>query len=444
VLRDLALAMPALDGTQRREARRILTRPTDSPDPAGNSYSVLQAPPLCSAHFCVHYVVTGGDAPSLADVSPTNGVPDYVEAVSAAAEASYAVQNGTLGWPPARSDGTLGNPSPAAPSGLVDIYLANIGADGIYGYTAVDPPPVQECRRKCFAYMVLDNDYSPGEFESPNPIALMQVTMAHEYNHALQFGIDSIQDGWLLESSAVWAEENVFPLGNDYLNYLPVFAATPGIPITDFAGAGGLRVYGAGVFQHWLDRGPGNFGPGVVLGAWLASTLTTPPDFAVGAIDRAVHERGGRGFAAEFSEFAAASAEWRTAGNFPDAAVYPDVRRKGRLGKGTKRFALDHTSYRLFKVATRPRPRLRLRVRAARRTRTGIALVGRDDATATVTTAKKLLGRGGRGTVTLASPGSFERITAVITNADGRVNGFTGLDWNYTRDNRQFRARVTG
>ena len=441
-LHDLAVALPELEGAERRQAKRILARPTDHPDPAGTEYRTAEAPPFCSAHFCIHYVVTTDDAPSLADAG-VNGVPDYVEAVSAAAETSYAVENGALGWPPAKSDGTRGNP-PAAPPGLLDVYLANIGAEGIFGYTATDPPPAQRCKRSCFSYMVLDDDYSAAEFGYPDPGIPLRVTMAHEYNHALQFGIDSIQDGWLLESTAVWAEENVFPGDNDYLNYLPRFAGTPGVPITDFAGAGGIKVYGAGVFQHWLDRGTGNYGPGVVLGSWLASTKTNPPDYAVGAVDRAIRERGGPGFAAEFSQFAAASAEWRTAGNFPDAAAYPDVKRKGRLGRRAKAFELDHTAYRLFKVPRTSRPSLRLRVVAERGTRTGIALVGRDDATATVTTKQKLLKRGGAGSVTLPSPGDFERITAVVVNADGRVDGFTGIDWRYTRDNRRFKARLSG
>ena len=34
---------------------------------------------------------------------------------------------------------------------------------------------------------------------------------------SLQFGIDTIQDGWLFESTAVWAEERTFPADNDYL-----------------------------------------------------------------------------------------------------------------------------------------------------------------------------------------------------------------------------------
>jgi hypothetical protein len=440
-LRDLALVLPELEGAERREAKRLLARPTDNPDPGGSAFRVPEAPPLCTSHFCVHYVTSTEDAPSPAD-SPPNGVPDYVEKIAIAAETSYSVENGALGWPAAKSDGTRGNPPGETRSGLVDIYLANIGDEGIFGYTSTDPRPAQDCRRTCFAYLVLDNDFSPAEFGYQDPRIPLEVTMAHEYNHVLQFGIDAIQDGWLLESTAVWAEENVFPADNDYLNYLPRFSRTPDVPITKFKGAGGLRIYGLAVFQHWLDRGTGNYGPGVILGSWLASRITAPPDFAVAAVDHAVRERGGPGFAGEFGEFAAASAEWRTAGGFPDAAAYPDVVRQGSLGRRTKRFQLDHTTYRLFNVPHASGRRLRLRVSAERATRTSIALVGRDDDSGTVARRVRLLKRGGKGSVSLSSPASFERITAVVTNADGRTDGFTGADWHYTRDNRRFSARL--
>jgi hypothetical protein len=163
-------------------------------------------------------------------------------------------------------------------------------------------------------------------------------------------------------------------------------------------------------------------------------------------VDRAIRERGGKGFAAEFSAFAAASAEWQTAGPFPDAAAYPDVRRKGTLSRGQRprRLVLDHTAYRLFKVAPTSRARMKLRVRAERGVQTGIALVGRDDDTGKVTRKVKLLNRGGRGSVTLPKPSSFERITAAVVNADGRVKGFDPdrRDWVYTHNNAEFRAGV--
>ena len=72
--------------------------------------------------------------------------------------------------------------------------------------------------------------------------------------------------------------------------------------------------------------------------------------------------------------------------------------------------------------------------------RAGLALVARDgDALAgTVTKKRSYLDQGGKGSVTLSTPGRFERITAVLVNADGRVNGFAGGDWVYSKDGAGF------
>ena len=82
---------------------------------------------------------------------------------------------------------------------------------------------------KRYAYLVLDNDYIG--FPTP-PTESMQVTVAHEYNHILQFNYDVFEDVWLFEDTATWAEEKVYPAINDYLNYLPAFAAKPQVPMT--------------------------------------------------------------------------------------------------------------------------------------------------------------------------------------------------------------------
>ena len=44
----------------------------------------------------------------------------------------------------------------------------------------------------------------------------------------------------------------------------------------------------------------------------------------------------------------------------------------------------------------------------------------------------------------LARPGRFERITAVLVNADTREDGFSArrLDWNYLTDSAPFAARA--
>jgi hypothetical protein len=438
-LRDLALAMPRLEGADRRRAKELLARPTDGRDRLGDSYGAPEAEPYCSAHFCVHYVTTTKDAPDLTDVGGMQGVPDYVEKIDVAAETSYAIENGQIGWRAPKPDGNLGG------SSLTDIYLVNVGGRSLFGYSAPDPPPEQQCVRSCFAYLVMDNDFSEGEFGYPDPQIPLEVTIAHEYNHVLQFRVDARTDGWLFESTAVWSEERVFPDDNDYVaSYLRTFANTPQVPITDFNGAHGLRIYGLATFDHFLDLVRG-YGPGVILGAWNLAPKGNPADFAAASMDKSIKKRDAPGFGAEFTRFAAATAEWRSLG-FPDATLYPDVKRKGKLGKSRhgKQITLDHMAYRLLNVGSPGGGKLTLSISAGG-TRAGLALVGRD-ASGRVVTKSRFLKKGGHGSVTLSSPGAFDRITAVVVNGDYRINGFDQIhrDWNYTHDNAEITARLSG
>src|SRR4051812_26066675 len=65
LLKDLAVKLPALDGSARPRARRLPARPTPGETAANESaYSVPEhTPPLCSAHFCIHWVDSTVDAP---------------------------------------------------------------------------------------------------------------------------------------------------------------------------------------------------------------------------------------------------------------------------------------------------------------------------------------------------------------------------------------------
>ena len=61
-----------------------------------------------------------------------------------------------------------------------------------------------------------------------------------------------------------------------------------------------------------------------------------------------------------------------------------------------------------------------------------------------MTRKARVLERGRRGVGDPRLAGRFERITAVIVNADGRVDGFAASDWDYRRDDQRFRVRLTG
>ena len=471
-LRDLAAAIPYLAGRERREARAILARPPadkGGTEPFGAEWpGNAMEHELSTAHFVVHWPQVPGctapaqgcDEPDLTDANgggggPPNGIPDYVDRVAMAAEASYSAQNGDLGWPDPKPDGEAGGDD------RIDIYISDIcdevsaGGACLFGYASPDDTSAQ-CHQapfECFAYLVLDNDYQPAEFGSySDQLIPMRVTTAHEYNHILQFGIDARQDGWMFESTAVWSEEQVFPGDDDWLFYLRIWKRTTQQPITSFGAGAGLKVYGSGVWNHWLHLGAG-YGPDVVLDAWLGSQQTKPKHFAVGAYDRAIKQHGGRGFSHEFGRFAAATAEWQVGdGDFsadhpdddvPDEQQFPDVKRHGELARGgrAESFKLDHTAYRLLRVKPRGANKVRLRVRARRGVRTAIALVGRDGPATTgeLKTKFSYAPKGGKDSVALKNARSYERITAVVVNADGRVKGNSR---RYTRNNERYRVSL--
>ncbi|MGI9558014.1 MAG: MXAN_6640 family putative metalloprotease [Solirubrobacterales bacterium] len=438
-LRDLAVALPVLKGQQRESAQALLARPTDGVgDPAGDGYT---APPAdfrssCSAGFCAHWVVSTADAPDPTDATPANGIPDFVDEVLAAAETSATVQNVDLGWVTPRSDGVIGGNS------KTDIYLKDIGNSGLFGYAA--PDPGQGAKRKQFAYLVIDNDYRAGQYAGyASPADPMRVTVAHEYNHVIQFAYDTFQESWLFESTATFIEDLVFPEIDDYVQtFVGAFTESPRTPITD---PNTDKIYGSAVLHHFLAN---RFGPETTRDAWASSTDTKPKDFGIGALALVLKQEGSS-FSRQFARFAAATAEWKATDVFPD--TYPDVRRKGKLRVDRrKRTRLDHTAYVLYDVPVggfadvSGNADLKLTVKTSRKARSGLALIGRKGSAAggKVVRELKYLNRGGRGSVKLKNVKRFDRITAVAVNADGRANNDGAFGFDYPRDDVRYTAKL--
>jgi hypothetical protein len=352
-------------------------------------------------------------APPKADKSPANGIPDFVDDVAQAASQSYAVENGTLGWRDPLSDGRKGSRNGKGTQGQVDVYLAALG-NGLFGYATTDRGTKGQRQP---GYLVIDNDYAGF---SGVPLELMQATMAHEYNHVVQFAYDLDLDGWMFESTATWMEDQVFPDVNDYINFLDPTIRVPQAPLAE-KDRRAFKLYGSAVWNHYLTH---EYGPEVVRSAWEAGPSVKPDDFAVAAYERAIRDAGGAGFSQDFVGFAAATAEWRSTDVFPDPGLYRDIKRSGALRKDEKG-KLDHTGYRLFKVKRPNGGDLVLSAKFEAGVRSGIALVGRDGPVigGTVVSESAYLPKGGRATVTLPDAARFSRITAVAANADGRVKG---------------------
>ena len=445
-LLEVARRRGALSRSDRTEADSLLGRPTDPGDTlqTAGPYTVPEQTPACSDHFCVHWVrdAPTGDQPSNVNTD-TDGdtIPDYVEWVVDASEASYAKEITDLGWQPPKSDGLLGgNPK-------TDIYIKDLNpgsAKGLYGYANTDSP---QSGRSRYGFVVVDNDYNDFEFGgrySGDPRPAIDVTVAHEFNHVLQFNYDMAQDGWMYEATATWMEDKVFPAVDDYLIYVGDWIDVPELPLTT---ADGSKEYGSAVWNHWLD---GAFGEDTIRDAWAGSASPANTvdggGFAPQAFDSAIKGHGGAGFQQAFGEFAMASSTWDVPDSgFHEGGLYGDVHRSTLLPDGALRSPeLDHTAYAVYDVPVPAADRLDLAVALPSGTSGYVALIGDDGAT--VTRSAHTLAAGGGTTVSLPNPGGFSRITAVVANTDVQQDGYEpscGDDWNWSRDAQTANLRLS-
>jgi hypothetical protein len=442
---DLGPAVPSLASDAQKpfiapqarptEPRR---RPTDDDDPNRNAYTVPQAPgsPACSPHFCVHWVAEGLDAPNLTDTDG-DGTPDFVERVLRVAERVHSIENDKLGWREPKSDGRQGGGA-----GKTDVYLSQIGGE-LFGYAAPDRGQAtkrHEIPRRLHGYLVLDNDYSAFEFPGTKPLADLEVTVAHEYNHILQFGYDVYQDPWFAEASAVWMEDEVYNRIDDYLRYVRRWGKLYETPLT----TNSIKMYGSAVWNQWLAR---RYGSSIVRKAWAQALHAKPGGFSVRSYERALRETGHATLSWNLVHFAAAVAEWRTGHGFRESRLFPDVQRQGRLPLNGERLTrlLNHTTFELLRVRAHRGRAVVVHMTAPRRTAAGLALVGRIGSERRGRTIARVNFKrgGGRLSVRLGDPGRFKRITAVVVNADARARGFSArrLDWLYLTDRLPFEVR---
>lgn len=215
-LQQRVAAMPS--GPDRTELSRTLVAAGTST--CGSSSGTL-ANESTTSHFYIEYGTLGGGLT----------IADYQNAL----EQSWVVQVDNFGWaaPPVR-------PSSPAPGNRYPVRIDDLGL-GLYGYASTggtyagfvgnNPATSWNDVDAAASCMVLNRSYSgfPG-----TPLKAMQATAAHEFHHAIQFGLgahagSNVPDDSFFEGSASWMEDEVFDSANDNYFYLwPVFSDSLG------------------------------------------------------------------------------------------------------------------------------------------------------------------------------------------------------------------------
>jgi len=189
------------------QAKRDSLRETLMSRKARETYNLELTFPSPEGHFLIHYSVDPSDEPDTVDSTDTIdhgqgsgtfndfNAPDVVEQYAAYCDTAWSSIVGTdaLHFEAPPTDGSAGGGTD-----LLDVYIADIGT---YGITSKLGDAV---------WIHVDNT---------NTDNLMRVTVAHEFFHCVQASYDWSENLWIIEGTAMFAEDTVYDDVNDYISY---------------------------------------------------------------------------------------------------------------------------------------------------------------------------------------------------------------------------------
>jgi hypothetical protein len=253
-------------------------------------------------HFRIHYTTSDTSRHQInLTYGYHNGVPVYAEIVARIADSVWANQIYLLGYhePPNDGEKSYGD------GPRYDIFLIGLGK-GLYGFTQYDEPAIVDGSHvRLTSWMGLGNHYETFQGYETRPIEAVQVTVAHEFFHAIQFWYDAKepcpdancsdvgkQNPYWMEMSAVWMEEETYDKVNDYYGYLPSYFPYVHRSLRTFATSPSgdwstLYCYGAGVFPLYLSQ---RFGKEIIRKIWEYCGEVSGANFLEGAIQAALND----------------------------------------------------------------------------------------------------------------------------------------------------------
>jgi hypothetical protein len=419
-LRDLYVALPRLTGQDRQRAEALLARPTQgAADPYGDGYTV-KATKKCNKLLCVHRVGSTADRATAKWATRTLKTMNRV----------WKKEVGSLGYRRPVKDGRRGG------NGKFDVYLADVGADGLYGYCAPEFTK-PGYKRLASGFCVLDNDFAKSQFGA-RPVNSLKVTAAHEFFHAIQFAYDYQEDPWLMEATATWMEERYADGVNDNRQYLAHGQLrAPFVPLDLFDGTG-FTQYGNWVFFEYLST---RFGNGVVNRIWKQAGhyRGDGKKYSTQAIKRALPRKSP--FTKVYAQFMAANTTPNR--SYPEGRHWPSplLAGQGSLGKNEKtqgsiridHLAAAHSRVTPKKSLSKKRWKLRVTIDGPpRRTAPAAAVVWQKKSGAVERRLVRLNKQGKGRTVVPFNRRQTKRVFVVLANASTRFDCRGAYDVGYS------------
>lgn len=327
--------------------QKVLAKQLAAPVLSG-AESTLWSP---SGRFRIHYTFSGGDAvPSIGWVQTVAQTFDDVAA-------AYAAR----GWRLAPT--TAGAP--------YDVYLRELASQKMYGQTtapndfAAPSPGFLNAFR---SYIEIDNNFTDsiytGAFGGPySANQSLQITVAHEYHHAIQYGYNYYFDIWYAEATSTWHEDELYDGVNQLYNYLKASMFNTNlsldIPTNTTTGGG----YGRWLFNRHLAEA--HTGQPIVRNIWeqLATTLPAgTSDIPMNPIIDSVLQKSGSSLGSDLLGYASKlyTGAWTT--HLTETDLIPAVSMSGIFSSlpitvasvPSPSVTLPHYSFAFFKILPSP------------------------------------------------------------------------------------------
>ncbi len=354
--------MPLKHGLKRdwnlleQATQKVLAKQLALPTLSGTEQFVISA----GGHYRVHYTDSGVDAPHMSDYTVGStlirgityytgltSTSDWAATVAATFENIYAQYN-TLGYQPA-----------PVSSGTYDIYLNNQASLGYYGVTtsgnnvsSITYP------NGVTSWIELDSSFTDPIFH-PNtysPLQSLQITAAHEYHHAIQYGYNYYFDIWYAEATSTWMEDELYDSVNQLYNYIPEWFSNSTKSLDLAVGADAVTTgagYGRWIFNRYLAE---KHGTDMIRSAWeKVGSLNSPGGYdipMVPVLDSLLFATYSSTLSTDFFDFAKRiyTRDWTShlsdTGNIP---AYSPVTTYSTYPVSTNTVTLPHYSFAYYK-----------------------------------------------------------------------------------------------